>query len=879
MLGVLMIGLVAAPMADALAQRSIFPSRARITKGNMKFFGKGRITPKLIMLVKRSAIPFRPLTLQRINDRRRKAGARGRTKALKLSDTIKIPRAGARGKSDNLTVEEYTKIFNAQQKMAAAAGFNLEDENEKRESAVKSDSKALQRQKNKYKKDLKPIKPMSTERKFAYLKLKRKGAKGSRGKGGSWRLLRNVNSFRQSKGSRGARGKTWEKIKGKIKYSKEFKKDFGPYGDKKVAAVGIESRLKVYADLNKVELTARGGAYLWIFDSKKTVIEANANFLGERKGWKTSGAMTLKVLGIEKPVKILSWGKKKGSRGKALWEKAGEKPLAQKKYGHTYSFVIGFVPVSVKVGASFAAGIRWRVELHKMKISAEVGPYLDSDAFAEFAIDIKIMKAGVGAEATLLDAELMIGGEVGVTNDKQDDIYVYAQFAGDLGLKALDGRLYLFIDIWNIFKWDYSRLADLTIFKWKGLEKRFRLFELNTPRWYIHLGKKKASQVGDLADGPSPMKGAPKDPSGTAREGYWGTWGGIRSCPSGSYAYGYRVMISPYKKGKDRTAMTALQLKCRDLKGKDRGSIKMAKEYISRNAKWSNWATCKKGHFLNSYTIRMDKRYGGKGDDSSAHNVRFRCSDNREIRTNKRGFAGSWQNGQSCGKDAHIDGFNARTELWLSDSKGSWYGTAPFCKGRTSDCTKRGRYVAKWSKRGNGKKCWTGKKVLCKPDNTAFNGLKIGCAYRPGEGKKSSGGGSKPNKPKKPKNSLIKVAHSGKCVDVKGYSKKKRAKIHQWKCHGKNNQRWTMDKKGRLISKNSGKCLDIKGGSKKKGARVHQWNCHNGKNQQWYFTAKGELKSKLNGKCLDVKSHSKKNGGVFHMWNCHGGKNQKFSVH
>ncbi len=44
-----------------------------------------------------------------------------------------------------------------------------------------------------------------------------------------------------------------------------------------------------------------------------------------------------------------------------------------------------------------------------------------------------------------------------------------------------------------------------------------------------------------------------------------------------------------------------------------------------------------------------------------------------------------------------------------------WFGTAPFCGGKKSDCSKRGMTFVRSSVRGNGKKCVSGRKVLCKP--------------------------------------------------------------------------------------------------------------------------------------------------------------------
>ena len=43
-----------------------------------------------------------------------------------------------------------------------------------------------------------------------------------------------------------------------------------------------------------------------------------------------------------------------------------------------------------------------------------------------------------------------------------------------------------------------------------------------------------------------------------------------------------------------------------------------------------------------------------------------------------------------------------------------WFGTAPFCGGERSDCTKRGLQYVRSSKTESGASCWTGTKVLCR---------------------------------------------------------------------------------------------------------------------------------------------------------------------
>jgi len=63
----------------------------------------------------------------------------------------------------------------------------------------------------------------------------------------------------------------------------------------------------------------------------------------------------------------------------------------------------------------------------------------------------------------------------------------------------------------------------------------------------------------------------------------------------------------------------------------------------------------------------------------------------------------------------------ASGKIWLSTYKKVrvgwkhvWIGTAPFCKGNGKDCKKRGGVHIRSSKRGSGKRCMSGKKVLCK---------------------------------------------------------------------------------------------------------------------------------------------------------------------
>ncbi|MGW2809968.1 RICIN domain-containing protein [Streptomyces sp. NPDC001450] len=103
----------------------------------------------------------------------------------------------------------------------------------------------------------------------------------------------------------------------------------------------------------------------------------------------------------------------------------------------------------------------------------------------------------------------------------------------------------------------------------------------------------------------------------------------------------------------------------------------------------------------------------------------------------------------------------------------------------------------------------------------------------------------------------IVARHSGKCLDVSGWSKADGAKVIQWDCHGGANQRWEFVDIGDpkscppgsggcaenalgylIVSKNSGKCLDAGNGDfpspPRLGAGLQQWACAGSTGDPWW---------------------------------------------
>ncbi|MEU4327613.1 RICIN domain-containing protein [Nonomuraea dietziae] len=84
------------------------------------------------------------------------------------------------------------------------------------------------------------------------------------------------------------------------------------------------------------------------------------------------------------------------------------------------------------------------------------------------------------------------------------------------------------------------------------------------------------------------------------------------------------------------------------------------------------------------------------------------------------------------------------------------------------------------------------------------------------------------------RSTLIGNLHSGKCLEILGYSTADWAEAGQWTCHGGNNQQWNYSYTTGLIQNvHSGKCLEILGWSTAEGAVAGQWTCHGGNNQRW----------------------------------------------
>lgn len=128
--------------------------------------------------------------------------------------------------------------------------------------------------------------------------------------------------------------------------------------------------------------------------------------------------------------------------------------------------------------------------------------------------------------------------------------------------------------------------------------------------------------------------------------------------------------------------------------------------------------------------------------------------------------------------------------------------------------------------------------------------------------------------------------HSGRALDVAGWSVFDHANIQQYTFHGGDNQRWTLVPDGdgyyQLVAMHSGKCLDVAGSSQENSAKIQLYTCHGGDNQKWALIPDGdghfEIVAKHSGKCLDVTAWSTTDRAAIQQYTRHGGANQKWKL-
>lgn len=127
-----------------------------------------------------------------------------------------------------------------------------------------------------------------------------------------------------------------------------------------------------------------------------------------------------------------------------------------------------------------------------------------------------------------------------------------------------------------------------------------------------------------------------------------------------------------------------------------------------------------------------------------------------------------------------------------------------------------------------------------------------------------------------PTTALVKVASSGHCLDVRGDVRSAGVPVIIWDCHGKGNQRWSLDADGRLRTFDGALCLVPARATA--GAEARTAACSGATGQSWRYTESTALLHEATGLCLDVFGAGRVAGTQVIVWKCHGAANQRWSA-
>jgi ricin-type beta-trefoil lectin protein len=138
--------------------------------------------------------------------------------------------------------------------------------------------------------------------------------------------------------------------------------------------------------------------------------------------------------------------------------------------------------------------------------------------------------------------------------------------------------------------------------------------------------------------------------------------------------------------------------------------------------------------------------------------------------------------------------------------------------------------------------------------------------------------------------------HSGKCLEVPGFSTTAGTQLDQWGCNGGENQLWRayQNTSGDYIFLNeySGQCINVRGYSTSQDAAIQQWPCTEGSattNEIWYadlfignmgglsYYEWAGLQSNM---CLNVSGDSTADGAKIIQYSCipQGASNEWFAL-
>lgn len=143
-------------------------------------------------------------------------------------------------------------------------------------------------------------------------------------------------------------------------------------------------------------------------------------------------------------------------------------------------------------------------------------------------------------------------------------------------------------------------------------------------------------------------------------EGYWGKWRESKYCPDGTWAHGFAIRVeSDQGSGADDSALNSVRLVCADTFRATNTTVS------SHDGWWGDWGatkSCPRGAFLVGASMSIEPELGSKGDDTTANDVKFVCSDGSDLGSTGGLDWGKWGPTAYCPANTRVCGLSIRLE-------------------------------------------------------------------------------------------------------------------------------------------------------------------------------------------------------------------------
>ena len=279
----------------------------------------------------------------------------------------------------------------------------------------------------------------------------------------------------------------------RIKLAMKKRKEWPGFnaGNRSLVAIGSSAYVEIDGDERRQLMKAEGKASVYLLGNELNVVYGYGDFYAGPDKVATYLRLTAFGMNLFPPI---------DESVSVKWVK--EDPAALKfdrDVGYSQTFMIGPIPIAIKVGVNVGIGLGYKVGLETTQVIAEVRPAAHALGYAQAGIGFAgFLSAGAGAEITVMNLSVPLSASLGVRFDEVGFPFMALNINADVSIRYLDGRIYAYVEYpvpdccfppWTIKK----EIIDIYRFAGFGVSHKIM-------NWGIEIGRQGAVLRGDLVD-------------------------------------------------------------------------------------------------------------------------------------------------------------------------------------------------------------------------------------------------------------------------------------------------------------------------------------------------------------------------------------------